>query len=261
MVLSHAELAFDVGYWCVAFVLLNAAIYIVSPFVFATWKSLDDKKKEKEWWCASAASSIHAAYVSYLAFVTFFSSNEFEELRTDLYQESPTMVKVGSLFLGYIIVDLAWTFYAWNAWPGSVANLVHHLCVLGWYWQAIVGVDGKAYAHFYCLSAWTFEATTPFINNRWFLDRCGLKTSIWFKINGMVMVVGWIILRLYVYGWCLMFGPDVFLLADMWRSWSLAAIQVIGYGLQWFWGIKIIKGALKVLGLMGGSSSKSNKAK
>ena len=47
MVLSHAELAFDVGYWCVAFVLLNAAIYIVSPFVFATWKSLDDKKKEK----------------------------------------------------------------------------------------------------------------------------------------------------------------------------------------------------------------------
>lgn len=47
MVFSNVDLTFEVGYWCVAFVLLNAAIYIVSPFLFSTWKELDSKKMEK----------------------------------------------------------------------------------------------------------------------------------------------------------------------------------------------------------------------
>lgn len=75
------------------------------------------------------------------------------------------------------------------------------------------------------------------------------------------MVIGWILLRLYLYGWCLTFGPDVFELEDAWRSWSLITIMFVGYGLQWMWGIKIIKGALKVLGLIGSSSSSKSKAK
>jgi hypothetical protein len=75
------------------------------------------------------------------------------------------------------------------------------------------------------------------------------------------MVFLWIILRIFLYGYCLVAGPWRQTVAELdgWRSISLLSVQVVGYGLQWMWGIKIVKGAMKAVGLTKPASVKAEK--
>lgn len=272
--LTHAELGWAVAEWFGWWSLILIACYGVSHQCFPSFRKLDagndvkgatKRTEEKLWWAASMMSTIHATYVSYVALSQYFTEGGIEQpanFREDLWGTSSVVIEYGPVFLGYIFLDTALTFKCWNTWPGAGANVIHHACCIGAFWQSITG----GYGHFYCMYAWVFEVTTPFINQRWFFDKSGMKGGLLFKINGLLMVFLWIILRICVFGYCMVVGPWQQMLAEaggrleMWRCVSMLTIQVAGYALQWMWGYKILKGAMKAVGLIKPTPAKKRAA-
>jgi hypothetical protein len=109
--------------------------------------------------------------------------------------------------------------------------------------------DG-GFAHSVAICAMLTEATTPFINQRFFFDKAGMKSGSLYLVNGLLMTVLWFILRVLMFGWL---GWRLFLMREgimalpfVHRAVALSS-YVVGYALQLFWFDKILRGALKAL--------------
>ncbi|MBA0836547.1 hypothetical protein Goarm_008752 [Gossypium armourianum] len=74
------------------------------------------------------------------------------------------------------------------------------------------------------------EVTTPEIHLRWYLDTAGMKRSTAYLINGVVIFIGWLVIKMHAFGFVLVFGVP-------------SALGILN--LMWFG--KIIKGLAKTL--------------
>ena len=75
---------------------------------------------------------------------------------------------------------------------------VHHAgSILAWGLCAVSG-----YAHVIAVPALLFEATAPFVNGRYFLATAGLKESLLYRVNGVLMFLSFFVVRI-VFNWWL----------------------------------------------------------
>jgi hypothetical protein len=125
--------------------------------------------------------------------------------------------------------------------------ILHHIVVFISY----TDLNAQRLAHNLVLMCLLLEATTPFVNCRWFLSQMGLKNTKIYLVNGLVMTVGWLLVRVVLGAYI---GISIWRMRDQlvsvpWFSkWiSIIGFYLIGYFLQWFWFVKIIQGAMKTL--------------
>lgn len=210
--------------------------------------SLREKKSwEKALWSSNIVSTVHATYITYMAITAAISSGVYTN--DSFYHGTPESTECCFIFLGYISYDLVLIATYAKEWPGTVAFMFHHgASILSYGHLLYVG-----YAHHMALAAITMEATTPFMNFRWFLDVSGARKTYptLYMVNGLFSTVLWFLFRiieptatiyLFLYrqfGQLLALGPIATVV--------LTTCSAVGYFLQIFWFYKIVKGALKVL--------------
>jgi hypothetical protein len=230
--------------WHVCFWICAAIANVYSP----TYRKLDDATKS--FWAASMVSNIHAVLVCYLCFVAGRELDIFHS--TDFWGTTAESNTACAAFLGYLVSDLLLALYYMDRWSGYIANIIHHIvCLMFWY-ELLVG----GYGHVFGMGGMFLECTTPFINQRYFMDKAGQKDSLLYVINGVFMTVLWFIFRI-----CFFAGVGYRIYAFRTELMALSTRQIInvivpyvaGYALQFFWFSKIVKGILKVL-----RQSKSN---
>ena len=96
------------------------------------------------------------------------------------------------------------------------------------------------------------EATAPFVNGRWFLDKIGWRSSTLYIINGAMITILWFLLRIVFMGWFLF--QYVYVKWDELMGYNdISHVIVVlsgfvgGYGLQVIWFQKIVSGMMKIL--------------
>ena len=235
-----------------------AARFVSSAFS-STYASL--KESEKGYWAASVTSSVHAVIITIMAVDASNSSGMWTT--EDFFLTTPATTYCMKVLVGYIMSDLILAVYYGSAWNGWVANWIHHIAAtLTWgmvrfffsiqqqhsdfSFSLFQLLDGE-YGHCYAMIASICEATTPFINQRWFFDKCGMKASTMYLVNGLTILVGWFALRIVMFGWMfwrMYVMREQLLSVSTWPLLILSA--VVGYALQIFWFRKIARGAWKV---------------
>mmetsp|Transcript_42948 Transcript_42948/g.97151 ORF Transcript_42948/g.97151 Transcript_42948/m.97151 type:complete len:194 (-) Transcript_42948:206-787(-) len=177
----------------------------------------------------------------------------------DFFLVTDDSVRANLVFVGYLCSDLAITLYFRECWPGYEAMLLHHvMAVLAWY----VMIQGK-FGHAFTLVGLLSEATTPFVNQRWFFDKCDMKSGLLYLVNGILITLLWFLIRVCLFGWM---GWRIY---EMRASvFSLSPYQIfvvllayfVGYALQIFWFRKILRGVLKALFKANSREPKESKA-
>ena len=256
MQLSHAELARDAALWFVAFVCLHFICRWLSAVCSTTFSTLS--APDKAYWAASAVSTANALIVASVAINAFcFTEPGFFVLSNDLYRMQPHVPLWAGFFLGYLAADLLATIVHWKSWSGVEANAVHHSLAIVAYWQIVTG----GFGHFHALTGWLLESTTPLVNQRWFFAKAGWDGTLIYKLNGLMVVLMWLVLRILVYGWGLT-QRATFQVAelDTFRTVTIYTVFVGGWALQWMWGYKLFRGLLKALGIAGNTGTKPVRA-
>jgi len=201
---------------------------------------------EKGYWAASIVSTVHAVLLSILCYSSAQSSGVWE--KWDFFLTTPETYLCCAVFCGYLIADLVLALYYNSQWPGWQLNLVHHVVVIVSLMQMMTG-----YGHCFALAAGMTELTTPFVNNRWFMDKFGMKSSPLFVANGMIMLVSWFFVRVcyFTYVGYRLIGMREQLFTINWFGLFFFILNYLAaFCLQLIWFQKILMGALKVTGLL-----------
>jgi len=157
----------------------------VSRNVFSSYNSLSIAKKVE--WDSRVVSTINAFIITGGACILLFSS--------PVFADNPF---VHASFYSHLLISILWGYFFYDAclilFNRELLNaptLTHHL--LGVFLFGIGKLTGSGH---YLLLIWaTTEATTPFVNQRWFFYVSDLKESNLYIINGILMAVGFLLLR------------------------------------------------------------------
>jgi hypothetical protein len=169
--------------------------------------------------------------------------NEYNNFDVFYCDESTLMMNAFSL--AYFLVD---TFLVIKHFPalGGTSMLFHH----GFITCAALSVGLWHHLAIFSVTASMTEFTTFFINQRWFLDKTGQRTSLLYTLNGLMIWAGWLVFRI---------GFSVYLVALFYHKWDVILSMPLLLGGQFvvqslnlsylniYWFIKITKGVLKVL--------------
>ncbi|EFC38560.1 predicted protein [Naegleria gruberi] len=161
--------------------------YALSSVIFSTFKTLDFSKKMD--WVSRLVSNFHAivsfcgalyAILTYPCYLTWNFScydNGIGEL-TMRYT------------IGYFCYDLL-LILAFYKKLGSIGMVLHHVFgILGW--GLILSYGSFS---FVALMFTLTEATTPFVNQRWFLYECKMKETSLYAAFGFLLWLAWSIVR------------------------------------------------------------------
>jgi len=215
----------------------------VSPLLFSTYKKLEPEMKA--YWAASIVSTVHAVYIVYIAVIAI----ETVDIRTstNVNITSPESTQANIVFIAYLCSDLVLALFYNAAWPGWQSNMIHHTTgIICWYLM-----NQGGFGHCLALCAMITETTTPFVNQRFFFDRAGMKAGSLYVVNGLLMTLLWFILRVCLFGWLgwrmiTAMRASILALPPLYFATAVFS-YVVGYSLQLFWFSKIFKGALKHL--------------
>ncbi|KAF7038312.1 hypothetical protein CFC21_048514 [Triticum aestivum] len=233
-------------------VLMCAAVYEVTKKVssscFKCYDGLSPMQKLE--WNNRGFSTVHALVAAAVSFYLVMISGLFSVDVNGIIIDRKSWLS-DSMFgvsIGYFLTDL--TMILWH-FPslGGKEFLLHH--GLSMYAICLALFSGKA--HMYILMVLFTEATTPFVNLRWYLDVAGQKDHNLYLYNGLAMFVGWLIARIILFVY---FFTHVYFHYDQVKS-----IFALGfYGIMtvpptlavmnvfWFW--KICRGLVRTLSKM-----------
>lgn len=74
------------------------------------------------------------------------------------------------------------------------ALLFHHVTILIIYTCGLLHQPPMGL--YFMLAFQVQELTNPFLTNRWFLIECGMKESVWYVINGILVLVTFFVVRI-----------------------------------------------------------------
>jgi hypothetical protein len=231
--------------WCVFFQILFGFFLRFGSKTSTTFSQLNTQ--EQAYWSSSLVSSIHSIIVSVYAAVEAYRGEIFFGTKNDLFLTTWHSTNCLTIFLGYILSDIGLVYYYRKEWPGSKAMLIHHSISL------IFSCDFVAhrFAHNLGLAVMIFEATTPFVNCRWFLSKGNQQDSNLYFINGVCMVCAWLAIRIvwgaYMGFWIWQMRHQLDELSLVSKYVSVLTTYVVGYALQWFWFVKIVRGGMKMI--------------
>ena len=229
---------------------------VLSPRLFDGCAKL--KWTGQVYWSTCVVSAINGMYLGYYTLTAGFESGLFQSTNLHLHT-AETSLAVAILF-GFIAQDFIPMILQLRGGNNDAwLMVVHHIAVL---LSALVCYNNK-YQRIAIPVALT-EITSPSVQLRYFLYVSDMTDTTLYAVNGVVMVIMWMWIRVYILGKC---WPV------LWNNWEQAAPDivnpfdtkviivsfVIGYAMQLFWGYKILKGAFKMLTKGGKKKSKGGK--
>ena len=231
--------------WFAFFQFLTWIFQQCSPRIWPTTYSKLTTPGQQAYWYCSIVSSVHAIMITISSFLCGYQGGFFTN--DDLFQASTCSTTCLSMFCGYIVSDFVWLYFYRHDWPGSSAMILHHIIAF----LSYADLNAQHIGHNLVLMCLLLEVTTPFVNCRWFLSQLGQKDSSLYIVNGLIMTVSWLLMRVMLGAYI---GLSIWRMRNQmedlpWFSkWiSLIGIYIIGYSLQCFWFLKIAQGAMKVL--------------
>ena len=221
------------------YVLFFLACFVACSFTAP--KKLD--QPTAHYWASSIVSTIHGAIIvplAYEAMVPFWWSN-------DLRLTTEASKRCLDIFIGFTLADCGPLLWNRKAWPGVNVYFWHHGSAL-LYW----GLSrARGQTHAVAVGLLLCEATAPFTNGRWFLSELNMKDGLLYIVNGAMMMISFLFLRIILFGW-LLFRNMVILNGELLSlPYTTIAVTlfgfVVGYPMQWLWFSKIVQGLLKLL--------------
>lgn len=219
---------------------------LLSNFYIKNFASLT--KIQQIEWNNRGISTIHAIFITIMSLYFVFWSDLFSDQRlagSITFRSSPLSNFALGVSVGYFIADLGMILWLYPS-LGGIEYVIHHsLSGIAVSYSMFSG-EGQLYTYMILIS----EITTPEINIRWYLDIGGMKRSIAYLINGVVIFFAWLVARILMFGY--MFY-HVYLHYD-----QVIQMHIFGYllvmvvpsvlaimNLMWFG--KILKGLKKLL--------------
>lgn len=205
-------------------------------------------KLEKIEWNNRGFSTIHAVIVATTSLYLLVFSDLFKnDSKSELVVNRKSLLSDATLgiSLGYFLSDLAKILWHFPSLGGKEFVLHHGLSMYSIFLSLI---SGKA--HIYILMVLFSEATTPFVNFRWYLEIAGKKSSNLYIYNGMALFFGWMVARIFLFIYMFM---HMYLHFDQVKTifplglYSILTISPVMALLNLFWFSKILKGMMKAL--------------
>ncbi|PON62042.1 TRAM/LAG1/CLN8 domain containing protein [Trema orientale] len=169
----------------------------LSTYYFKNYVSLT--KIQQTEWNNRGISTVHAIFITIMSLYFVFWSDLFSDQRQAgfiTFRSSPLSTFALGVSVGYFIADLAMILWLYPS-LGGVEYVVHHsLSGIAVSYSMFSG-EGQLYTFMILIS----EITTPEINIRWYLDTGGMKRSIAYLINGVVIFFLWLAARILLFGY------------------------------------------------------------
>lgn len=169
----------------------------LSTYYFKNYVSLT--KIQQTEWNNRGISTVHAIFITIMSLYFVFWSDLFSDQRLAgfiTFRSSPLSTFALGVSVGYFVADLAMILWLYPS-LGGVEYVVHHslsgIAVL----YSMFSGEGQLYTFMILIS----EITTPEINIRWYLDTGGMKRSIAYLINGVVIFFLWLAARILLFGY------------------------------------------------------------
>eukprot|EP00741_Cyanophora_paradoxa_P018457 tig00021070_g17820.t1 len=147
-------------------------------------------EEDKVEWRSRVISNVHAAVTSAVCVYSLT-----QEDWGDAFLAHPPVATIAMLVsCGYLIYDALLVVLHHKQLGGGGSTLAHH----------ISGIFSVAISHSYgagsvCIIAYFgTELTTPCVNNRWFFEKSGMKSSNAYKFNGLAMWFGFLLIRVSI---------------------------------------------------------------
>jgi hypothetical protein len=240
-----SQLVIAVTPWVVGWQCLYWFCRTSAPALFVTYETLNEKKGEKGYWASSMVSTAHAVTIAIFVGLALWDEPSFLT-STDFLQVTPASLQACYVFFGYILSDLFVSVFYGSLWSGSIANLLHHLFVLLAWSQFITARCGQLLA----LMGMFCEVTTPFVNQRWFLDKAGMKDGALYFVNGLMMLASFFVWRIALYLWVgvrLYEQREGILSVPALTACTILLSYLVGLALQMLWFRKMVLGTVKLL--------------
>lgn len=169
----------------------------LSTYYFKNYVSLT--KIQQTEWNNRGISTVHAIFITIMSLYFVFWSDLFSDQRLAgfiTFRSSPLSTFALGVSVGYFVADLAMILWLYPS-LGGVEYVVHHsLSGIAVSYSMFSG-EGQLYTFMILIS----EITTPEINIRWYLDTGGMKRSIAYLINGVVIFFLWLAARILLFGY------------------------------------------------------------
>ncbi|KAL3633800.1 hypothetical protein CASFOL_022562 [Castilleja foliolosa] len=256
---SHSELLFgksisDVSFPVYTSIMIGIfgckTVYDLSQLISPVWfKSyLNLAKSRQIEWSNRAISTFHSVYITIVSLYFVFSSELFVDnlhlgpftLRSSIFSTCALGVSVG-----YFLIDLGMIIWCYPS-LGGMEYVIHHLLSLVALSYAMLTGQAQIYTYMVLIS----EATTPWINLRWYLDAAGMKRSKAYTINGVVIFLAWLVVRIllfiYMFFHVYIYYDQVKHIHEMGVALVFLVPSVLSV-MNVFWFCKIFKGLKKTL--------------
>ena len=242
--LDHAwtDLGRGVGPWWAAAVATYSLGYLLAPS-----KLVEPEKRA--YYGSSCLAILHGVLVTILALMAGLDAG-FWTVTWEPWNyraQTPATTRCIHVFLAFLLTDLFPLLYYRKQWGGTGMYIGHHtLSCVAWGDAVLNGT-----CHNIALGLLLCEATSAFVNGRYFLSTHGLKSSPIYLYNGVAMACSFLIVRIIGMG---SLGAKLFYIDAATSSavlgnktYVLLPIFVFGYGLQLTWFSKIVSGLLAFL--------------
>jgi hypothetical protein len=230
------------GIFMMFYMFVNSYSGTVSSSLFKTYDTLPVDVQAD--WRSRISSNIHAIITAVVGIIVFFNNRRYMDM--DLFHNDQVTTILMGCSTAYLITD---TILILKYYPklGGVSMLLHHVFVCASQFSMLV------YNKMYLLGVVTCftEVTTPFINQRWYFEKCDMKNGLPYVINGLLIWLMWLIFRvghvfylvaLFYYKWEVFFIQAPLFLGGFI---TLSAVILASLNLMWFQ--KITAGIIKVL--------------
>ncbi|KAK8581075.1 hypothetical protein V6N13_144118 [Hibiscus sabdariffa] len=219
---------------------------LISSFYIKTYPSLT--KFQRVDWNNRGISTTHAIFISAMSLYFVFWSDLFSDPQLSgliVFRSSTLSTSGLGVSLGYFFSDLAMTLWQYPALGGMEYVIHHFLSGIAVAYSMFTG-EAQLYTYMVLIS----EITTPEIHLRWYLDTAGMKQSIAYLINGIIIFIGWLIARVLLFGF--MFYHVYLHYDQVIKMHTFGFVLVFGVPsalgiLNMMWFGKIIRGLVKTL--------------
>lgn len=188
--------SYDAPFWqysiwsfIACFAAVGFGFMIVEPCFKKTWHHLGHQDRLQ--WVCKGVSYIHALVAGLWALYVLVAE---PEVPSDVaWGNSLNAQKVMGVAYGYMWFDLFTYLFRTD---GNLAMIAHHAIAALALWYC----SGTRLGISTTMGILVTELTTPFVQNRWYLEKLNLKESKWYSLNGLALWILWLPVRI---GLCL----------------------------------------------------------
>ncbi|KZV16629.1 hypothetical protein F511_12085 [Dorcoceras hygrometricum] len=168
---------------------------LIGEVYFKSYSGLP--KSQQIEWNNRAMSTIHAIFTMTASLYFVFWSDLFSKddgVGPITLRRSRLSSFTLGVSAGYFFSDIGMIIWLYPS-LGGMEYVIHHLLsVIGVSYAMLTG-EAQVYAYMILIS----EATTPWINLRWYLDEAGMKNSHLYLMNGIMIFLAWLVARIILF--------------------------------------------------------------